>query len=371
MKKAVLILTVALLSILLTGCKEEAAQPQPNPVLADQLLIPPQALRDAELEFAYSYVVPIRPGEKIKNFEIIGARFYVISGRNYLTSLDRHSLNPVYNWQIAPPETVFCGLREFDDKLYSIVGADLVELDQAEGKVLMKNSLGFSPLCSPARNNNFYYVPGTDDRVHVFRAADMVRLFDVSANDGGLITTVQATNDLAIFATTAGTIAAMQPDSPTQLWKFKAADAVNAPVAYDGQRFVFSSEDACIYSINAATGKLQWKYLASALLTQAPQMTDSYVYQFVDGKGLIVLNKVNGELAWQLPDGLALLAENGRRVCIMAKNKKIIVYDNVARKILYTIDVPRVTRWATNTEDAYIYLGDDSGRVAAVKPIKY
>ncbi|MFA5424931.1 MAG: PQQ-binding-like beta-propeller repeat protein, partial [Phycisphaerae bacterium] len=367
MKKTVcslLILTVALFTIFLTGCKEEASKPQPNPALADQLLIPPQALRDVGLEYVFSYVVPIRPGEKIKNFEIIGDRFYVISGRNYLTSLDRHALNPVYNWQIAPPETIFCGLREFDNQLYSIVGADLVAFDQAEGKVLMKNSLGFSPLCSPARNNNFYYVPGTDDRVHAFRAADMVRLFDVSANDGGLITTVQATNDFVVFATTAGTIAAIQPDSPTQIWRFEAADAVNAPVAYDGKRFVFSSKDACIYSISAATGKLQWKYLTSAILTNAPQITDSFVYQFVDGRGLLALKKVNGELAWQMPDGLALLAEDGRRVCIMAKNKKLLVYDNVDNKIINEIDVPGITRWATNTRDNLIYLGDDAGRIA-------
>jgi outer membrane protein assembly factor BamB len=361
-------------AIFLCGCKEESTvqAPPPKPLpQPGELLVSPDSLRQADLEIAFSYVVPVQSPEKLKFFDIIDSRLYTVTGHNYLVSLDRKNVNPVYAWQLAPPAAVFIGLKKYDEQLYSIVGAGLVSLDPQDGKRLLNQPLGFGPVCAPARNKNFYYVPGTDRRVHVMNASGMVHVFDVSANDNGAVVWVGAEDNFVAFATDAGTLAAMTPDKPDQLWRFEAADAINAPVDYDGSRFIFSSEDAYVYALGRNRGQLLWKYLTPALLTRAPRVTQNYVYQYVDQRGLLAIYKANGELAWRLPEGIDLLAENGSKVYIMAKHNKLIVFDNKKQAVFCEVDIPAVTKWTSNTVDARIYLADDTGRIACIKPIEY
>lgn len=371
---------IALLSFLFgvtyfTGCVEEKTvqtsppkkyQPQPG-----ELLVSPDSLRQADLEIDFSYAVPVESREKLKYFDIIDGRLYVVTGRNYLVSLDRKKADPVYSWQLAPASSTFCGLENYEDSLYSIVGADLVSLDRQDGRGRMKTPLGFGPVCPPARNRNFYYVPGTDRRVHVMNVSNMVPVFEVSANDDGAVVWVGAENNFIAFATDAGTLAAMMPDSPVQLWRFEAAAAINAPVVYNGSEFFFSSRDAYIYALSGNRGRLIWKYLSPAILTHAPKVTQDYVYQYVEGHGLLAINKANGALAWQLPQGVDLLAEDGRMVYVMAKHSKLVVFDNKKQAVFCEIEIPAVTKWVANTNDERIYLADDSGRIVCIKPIEY
>jgi len=363
-------LSVLFMFIFVAGCVEKD-QPAESFTAPAGPLVSPQALKPADLEIAWAYNLPMAPGEGLKDFSILGDRLYTISGRNYLVSLDREKAQPAYSWQLARPGLTFCGLRQYDSRIYSIVGADLVSFDAQDGTVRLSKPLGFGPVCPPARNTAFFYVAGTDRRVHVMRADDMVRLFEVSANDDGNITCVTAADDFVVFATDAGTLAAMLPDKPVKLWRFEASGAINGPVAYDGRQFIFSSKDAYVYAVDRSRGKLIWKFLTPALLTDPPKVTQHYVYQYVAGHGLVAIDKATGALAWRLPEGIDLLAENGRRVCVIAEQSKLVVFDNKNLKKLYEVEIPAVTRWAANTADAAIYLADESGRIACIKPIKY
>ncbi len=361
-------------AILIQGCATDKRTPPAPPEtgpLASELLVSPQSLRQADLEIAWSYVVPMQPSERLKSFSILDDRLYAVSGRNYLVSLDRKKTEPIYSWQLAPAAATFCGLKNYDGQIYSIVGADLVALDRRDGTELMRNPVGFGSVCPPARNNYFYYVPGTDRRVHVMRSADMVPVFEVSANDDSDITCITAEDDFVVFATGAGTLAAMLPDKPVRLWQFEAAAGINAPVSYDGRQFIFSSRDTYVYVIDRSRGELLWKYLTPAILTDAPKVTQRYVYQYIRGHGLLAINRADGALAWRLAEGIDLLAEDGRKVYIMAGQGKLVVMDNKNLKKLYEVEVPGVTKWATNTVDAMIYLADDAGRIACIKPIEY
>jgi outer membrane protein assembly factor BamB len=199
----------------------------------------------------------------------------------------------------------------------------------------------------------------------------MVQVFEVSANDNGQITSVMAEDDIVVFTTDAGTIAGMMPDRPYQLWRFKATGGINGPAIYSNRNYFFSSRDTYIYCINRSRGELVWKYLAGAILTDAPEVTDDYVYQHVAGHGLLAIDKKTGQLAWKLKEGIDLLAEDGRKVYVMAENNKIVVMDNKKLEKINEIDAPEVTNWITNTVDSMMYLADESGRIMCVKPIEY
>ncbi len=368
--KALLFVSIGV--ILIQGCAKEEevvvveVRPQPG-----ELLVSAESLRQADLEIAWSHTMPMQPREGLKSLSILDDRIYAVSGRNYLVSLDRRKASPVYSWQLARPEATMCGLKNYGDHIYSIIGAELVILGEQEGLVQKKEHIGFGPVCPPARNKSFFYIPGTDRRIHVLQAADMVQVFEVSANDDGDIISVMADDSIVVFATNAGTIAGMMPDRPTQKWRFKAGGAINGPVVYSNWQYFFSSRNAYVYSINRSKGKLVWKYLTPALLTASPKVTRNYVYQHVSGHGLLAIDKRTGKLAWQLAEGIDLLAENGRRVYVMAEKNKIVVMDNKKLKKIHEIEIPGVTRWVTNTVDARIYLADESGRIVCIKPINF
>jgi hypothetical protein len=367
------LLIVLITLILIPGCAKEKQAPvtvTPKP-LPGELLLSPESLRSADLEIAWSRVIPLKSKERLKTLNIVNDRVYSISGRNYLVSLDRFRALPIYSWRLAQPEATLCGLKAYGENIYSIVGAELIILGEKEGTVHRKRHIGFGPVCPPARNNYFFYIPGTDRRIHVLNADNMVQVFEVSANDNGQITSVMAEDDIVVFTTDAGTIAGMMPDRPYQLWRFKATGGINGPAIYSNRNYFFSSRDTYIYCINRSRGELVWKYLAGAILTDAPEVTDDYVYQHVAGHGLLAIDKKTGQLAWKLKEGIDLLAEDGRKVYVMAENNKIVVMDNKKLEKINEIDAPEVTNWITNTVDSMMYLADESGRIMCVKPIEY
>jgi len=308
-----LLFSFLLIIVLFAGCDEEQPQQTNQGFLffgakaeptAARIIVPPEVARQVELEIEWSYVVPLKKSEKFKNFSLIDDRLYVVTSSNYLVSMDGKKADPVYSWQLADPIATLCELRKYQDQLYSIVGGDLLVLDAQEGTILREKSLGYGPVCPPARNSNYFYVPGADRRIHVMNASDMVKLFHVSANDGGGITSVLADDEIVLFSTDAGTVAAMMTDQPVQYWRFQAARGVNGPIVDDGKNIIFSGRDAYIYSLDRKTGKLSWKYLTDALLTNPPRVTEDYVYQSIDSGGLLVIDKETGELAWRLDDGV-------------------------------------------------------------------
>jgi outer membrane protein assembly factor BamB len=366
------LLAVLFLVLFVEACVPRKKQP-PTEVFAANAapLVAPDALRPAGLQIAWTYNLPIKRREGLKNFQLSGDRLFTVSGRNFFVSLDRQNIRPAYSWQLAAPGVTYWGLEQYGDRIYSIIGTDLVALDPQQGTVTFSRPIDFGPICPPVRNKAFFYIAGTDQRVHALGADDFVQLFGVSANDDGQITTVVADDNIVAFATDAGTLAALLPDKPVQLWRFRATAAINAPLSWDSRQFIFSSEDAYVYALDAAKGHLIWKYLTPALLTDAPAVTSRYVYQHVSGYGLFALDRQTGAVAWKLPQGVGLLAENGRRVYLIVQNNKLIVYDNKNLKIISQVDIPGVTHWLSNTADAKIYLADDTGRIACIEPVKY
>jgi len=372
------LLSLTMLSLLLagfgilTGCKEEA-QDITLPVKPKSTcqLIDNQVLRSAELELVWAHAMPLSGDELLRDFMIIEDRLYAVSTHNYLLSLDLHQANPVYAWKLAPDSFKMCGLRKYDDNIYSIITTDLIIMDGREGTKRMSKRLSFGPLCAPVRNDDFYYIAGTDQRIHVLRASDLVQLFEASANDNSNITCVNAENNSVIFATDAGNVVAMLPGEAEQIWKFSAEGGINSPVVRNNSQIIFSGKDAYVYVVGEEMGKLIWKYLTAALLTEAPVVTQRYVYQHVGGKGLLAIDRETGKLAWQLPDGAALLSEKGTKVYVMTKDRNLVVMDTKKKQKIAQIELPMISRWISNVDGDKIYLADDFGRIVCIKPIEY
>ena len=336
-------------------------------------LISPELLDHARLKPLWQQRLPVKEGESFPLMTLLGDRLYIRSSLNYLWALDRVKGSIVFSRSIAPAGIPMLGLTAYDNRLITVIGNQLVELDQDTGAERRVSDLELSIIAPVVRNNQFFYVSAADRRLHALRAKDLVQIFEVAAEDDSLITTVTADDALVAFGTDAGDLIAIQPNAPRKLWQFKVPEAISGPVLRDSDAFYFASVDTNVYRIDATsttTSTLGWKCQTEAALDCPPVVTAGFVYQYAPGRGLTAIPKQAGKPAWRLPEGVDLLAEVGGQAYVVTKLGTLAVMDNATGHKLYAVNFAPVAYHATNTMDARIYIADKAGRVVCLEPAR-
>jgi outer membrane protein assembly factor BamB len=209
-----------------------------------------------------------------------------------------------------------------------------------------------------------------DRRVHALRADDKVRLFRVSAENDSAVVSIVADENFVVFATDGGNVVSFTADGPKQLWQFYAAEAVVGPIVRDESSLFVASKDTNIYQLDIRTGRLIWKYRTAAVLDRGPVVTGSVVYQYIRDKGLAAIDKKSGRSLWQLAKGVDLLTEAGGKAYVITDGRMLVVMDNKKGRKLYSVNFAGVSRYTANTGDSKIYIANEDGRVACIKPIE-
>jgi outer membrane protein assembly factor BamB len=343
-----------------------------------QRLVSPELLKQAELEISWETKLPIKRGENLEQLFIpfdcaqgrLGNRIYGLSNQNFMVSLNRETGNVIFKRTIAETGLPVVGLRLYKDGLFSITGNKLVELSPESGEEQSAKHLKFGVTCPAARNKPYFYVAGTDRRVHALRSEDKVQVFEAAAWSDSEITSIVADENSVIFATDAGDVISITPDKSKQLWQFKAGGGIAPPIVRDAESLFAASRDTNIYRLDAK-GKPVWKYQMGAILEKGPQVTERVVYQYARNEGLVAIDKESGKLLWQMTDGVELLAESEGKSYVITKAGTLAVMDNKKAKQISTVDLSGVSIYATNVADSRIYLADKEGRIACLQPIKY
>ena len=115
---------------------------------------------------------------------------------------------------------------------------------------------------------------------------------------------------------------------------------------------------------------LVWKYQTAAVLDKSPRVTREIVYQYVCDKGLTAIDKRSGKFMWQVPGGVELLAEADGKSYVITKIGTLVVMDNKSKKELYSVNFAAVSKYVANVADSKIYIADDAGRIACLKPVE-
>ena len=337
---------------------------------SERWLVSPRLLKSAKLESVWDNELPIKKGENLKRLFILGERVYALSDRNYLISLDKEKGEILFG-KTAAMGVVVDELKLYEDELIFALGSTLVELDVKNGAERRAKRMEFGIKCPAARNSEYFYISGVDRRLHVLNAENGVEVFEVAAENNSMITSIVADEDFVVFCTEAGNVISMVPDRPTRLWQFDAGDGIVGQIVRDGTSLFFASKDTQVYRVDVVgrtNRKLVWKYQMPGVLERTPTVTENVVYQYARGKGLTAIDRENGRAIWSLGDGADLLAEAGGRAYVITKDRKLVVMDNVQGKKLYSVNFARVLRYAVNTRDSRIYIGDENGRVACLRP---
>ena len=339
-----------------------------------QWLISPKLLEHANLKILWENKLPIKKTESLEQLLILSNRVYAISDRNYTVSLNRENGNMIFGRVVAPDGLPVAGLRLYGDELISITGTKVIEIDPESGEQLKAVDVGFSIACPAARNSSFFYLGGVDRRLHTLRAEDKVQIFEVSAENESMITSILAHDISVIFTTDAGNVISIMPDRPRRLWQFDAAGGINGPIFRDGISLFFASKDTNVYRVDMVglpeKTQLVWKYQTAGVLEKAPRVTREVVYQCVPRKALTAIDRENGTLLWSVPGGVDLLAEARDRAYVITKNRTLVVMDNLSTKKLYSVNFAEVSIYAANIADSKIYVADERGRIACLQPVE-
>jgi outer membrane protein assembly factor BamB len=341
-------------------------------------LVSPELLKQAELEILWENKLPIKTGESLEQLFIpfdcaqgrLGNRIYGLSSQNFLVSLNREKGNVIFSRSIIDAGLPVVGLGLYEDKLFSVAGNKLVEIDAGSGEERSTKRLKFGATCPAARNSSYFYVAGADKRMHTLRSEDKVQVFEAAAENDSMITSVVADENSVVFATEAGNVISITPDRTKRLWQFEAAGGIAWPIVKDSESLFAASKDTNVYRLNARTGKLVWKYQAGAMLERGPRVTERIVYQYVRNEGLLAIDKESGGLLWQMAEGVDLLAEADGKAYVITNAGTLVVMDNKKAKQLYSVDLSGVSRYAANVSDSKIYIADGEGQIACLKPAR-
>lgn len=335
-------------------------------------LVSPELLKHAKLEIVWQTQLLLEEGESLKDLHILGNRIYALSNRNYIVSLDGKKGGVIFERPFAPLGFRIIGLELYNDELFSVVGSELLEINLEFGTERSNTALEFGIVCPAARNSSYFYVSGTDGRMHAFRADDKVQVFKVAADNDSMITSIIADDNLVIFGTEGGNVVSITPDGPQRLWQFDAAGSIAGRIVRDGDSLFFASKDTNVYRIDivdSSKREFAWKYQTEAVLEEAPRVTPEVVYQHVRYKGLEAINRKSGKLMWEVQGGIDLLAETAGKAYVIAQGK-LVVMDNKKARRLYSVNFAGISKYTANMADSKIYIANEAGRIACLKPIE-
>jgi len=340
-----------------------------NPLISQELL------KHAKLKMLWDNELPIKKNENLDRLLLFDNRLYAVSDRNFVVSLNQKNGEIIFGKNIEPAGLPITGAKLYDNELmYVSSNSKLVQINAQSGIVLNTTDIGFSVSCPVARNSLYFYLAGTDDRLHAINAANKVQTFEVAAENESMITSVSADESSVIFATAAGNIICIAPDLPRRLWQFDASKAIAGPIIRDGMSLFFASRDTNVYRVDMfglpERKQLIWKYQTAAVLEDSPIVTQGIVYQHVKGKGLTAINKNTGSALWQVPGGVDLLTEAGNKAYVITNTRTLVVMDNVSSKKLYTVNLTGITKHTSNITDDKIYIADNLGRIACLQPVE-
>lgn len=334
-------------------------------------LVSPELLEHAKLKILWQDQLPIKKGENLERLFIVGNRIYALSDQNYMVSLDRVKGKVIFSRPIAAAGLPVVGLELYQDKLISVIGNRLVEIDPETGIENRAKYMEFGIVCPAARNSSYFYVSGADRRLHTLHADNRVQVFEVAAENDSMITSIIADEAFVVFGTDAGNVISITPDRPKRLWQFDAADAIAGPIVRDGMSLFFANKDTNVYRVDMVEpmwAKLVWKHQVPGVLQMPPRVTPEVVYQYTGSGGLTAINKQSSKFMWRLPEGVDLSMEARGKAYVITNARTLVVMDNTTGKLLYSVNFAAVSRFAANTTDSRIYIADERGRLACLEP---
>jgi outer membrane protein assembly factor BamB len=355
------------LSVLLpaAGQKAEVRDSQTEPLVSSALI------QEAGWQKNWQLNLPVKADEQIDRVFIHGPYVYALTDSNILFCVDREKGRTLYAVIVCQRTLPLCSPLFYEGQLGFIAGNQFHVFDPSNGQIHQAEAIeqvGNIFACAIARNSDYIYIAGSDNRLHVISPDGYWQYFTASADNDSAINSVKANDQIIVFSTQAGNVVGMNPLAAEKKWQYDISGSIQAPLSVDEQFVYAAGMDAKLYKLTRDKGKLVWKqpFHTGAPIRDEVTLGASVVYAYNDLNGLHAVNKETGLQVWNLKDGREVICEAGDKAFVYSRPGVLKVLDNAAGSELYSINFSQVQRYAINTEDAVMYLADKKGRLMSV-----
>jgi len=177
-----------------------------------------------------------------------------------------------------------------------------------------------------------------------------------------------------VYAVNAFTRDAMWPmkEEGKEEHVFSVAGAIRADIKADHDGVYIASMDTKLYCLNPKTGKIKWQFYAGEPLVSSPDISPTSVYQYLEGVGLIAMDKNKGDAVrkarWIFPTGLRFLTEDAKYAYLQQQDHSVVAVDLGTGKPKFVSRRKDYAAFAFVSMGDMIYSVSDEGVVRAATP---
>lgn len=155
---------------------------------------------------------------------------------------------------------------------------------------------------------------------------------------------------------------------------FLTYGAIRADVKADEFGVYVASTDSKLYCVDRNNAKVKWQYFGGTALRDSPIVTKTDVYQVVPGKGVVAINKTEGEYnrepRWVAEGAVQFLSEDDKYAYVRRADNVIVAIDRSTGNSAFQSKRADFDLFGTNTAgDGIVYAATSTGQVMAIRPV--
>ena len=198
----------------------------------------------------------------------------------------------------------------------------------------------------------------------------------------GISATPAIQQGLLYAADDSGGIYAVNADSRAPIWAVKhegreagvfgTGARIQADLKADEYGLYVASMDTKLYCINRTDGRIRWQYFAGTPLSRSPSVTATTVYQFIQGVGMIAIDKTQGDPArkakWTVANAIQFLAEDEKYAYLERNDHVIVAVDKATGAAKFQSQRTDFVAYATALKNNTVFATTKNGQVRAIVP---
>ena len=199
----------------------------------------------------------------------------------------------------------------------------------------------------------------------------------------GISATPVAHQGILYTADDSGGVYAVNANSAAAVWGIKhdgreagvfgTSARIRSDLKADDYGVYVASMDTKLYCIGRTDGRIRWQYFAGEPLLHSPAVSPTTVYQFMDDKGLIAIDKTKGEPArtpkWINRTAIQFLAEDDKYAYLERADHVISAVDKATGEEKFHSRRTDFVGFGTSFKNNIFYAITRGGEVRAVSPV--
>jgi hypothetical protein len=342
-------------------------------------VIPSQMARQQGLERAWVAQVEIdRARGRVAHITLHDGLLLVQTDQAALHVLDAETRRTLWVAHVGRPGAPTTAPAASDKFVASTTGPNLYLFDRHSGRVLWERHLASVPSAGPALSDVRVYVPMVNGVVATYRLprphAEETPL-EAQFKDSALNYRGKGMADSApvitpngvIWGTAAGNIYSCTPDEMLALWRFKAHDAISAPLFYRPPTIFAASRDGYVYALHETRGDSRWQFSTGNPVAETPVVIGDALFAIPETGGMFRINADTGEQEWYSPGVFKFVSASPTRLYAVDSTGRLLILNARTGARLGSLATEHLPLKVFNAESDRIYLGTTAGMIQCLR----